>query len=187
MQPILAKLCMKNIGIFCSASENIDKLYFDTARELGQWIGQTNRTLVYGGANLGLMECVALAVKETGGKIIGVVPTKLEENGKVSALPDQIIHTHNLSDRKETIVELSDILIALPGGLGTYDEVFHVMAAASIGYHDKKVIFYNVNGFYDTLLKSLDELQDKNFTRQSVSTYCKVAHTLEELITLLQN
>lgn len=172
---------MKKIGIFCSASENIDKMYFDDAARIGQWMGETGRTLVYGGASLGLMECVAQAVKTNGGHIIGVVPAKLEENGKVSALPDRIIHTRNLSDRKDIMVEESDVLLALPGGVGTLDEIFHVMAAASIGYHQKKVVFYNANGFYDTLLKALKEIEGKGFARHPFSTYYEVADTLEEL------
>ena len=96
---------MEKIGIFCSASENIDKMYSDAAVRVGKWIGETGKTLIYGGASLGLMECIAQAVKTNGGHIIGVVPAKLEENGKVSTLPDRIIHTHNLSDRKDIIVE----------------------------------------------------------------------------------
>ena len=157
---------MNKIGIFCSASDNIDKMYFDAAGQIGKWMGTTGKTLVYGGANLGLMECIAKAVKANGGHVIGVVPAKLEENGKVSSLPDRIIHTRNLSDRKDRIVEESDILLALPGGVGTLDEIFHVMAAASIGYHHKKVIFYNEDGFYDTLLAALREIENKGFGRQ---------------------
>ena len=93
--------------------------------------------MIYGWASLGLMECVARAVKENGGKVIGVVPAKLEENGKVSTLLDEEIHTRNLSDRKDIITEKSEVLVALPGGVGTLDEIFHVIAAASIGYHRK--------------------------------------------------
>ena len=119
---------MKKIGIFCSASESIDKMYFDSARQIGEWIGQTGKTLIYGGASLGLMECVARAVKENGGKVIGVVPTLLEEKNSVSTQPDEIIHTLNLSDRKNVMTEKSDILVALPGGVGTLDEIFHVIA-----------------------------------------------------------
>ena len=77
---------MEKIGIFCSASDNIDKMYFESAGQIGKWMGQTGKTLIYGGASLGLMECIARAVKETGGQGIGVVPAKLEENGKVSTL-----------------------------------------------------------------------------------------------------
>ena len=158
---------MKKIGIFCSASESIDKMYFDSARQIGEWIGQTGKTLIYGGASLGLMECVARAVKENGGKVIGVVPTLLEEKNSVSTQPDEIIHTFNLSDRKDVMTEKSDILVALPGGVGTLDEIFHVIAAASIGY--------------DELLKALGTLESKGFARKPFSTYYEVANTLEEL------
>ena len=172
---------MKKIGIFCSASENIDKMYFESTRQIGKWMGESNKTLIYGGANLGLMECIAGAVKEYGGTVIGVVPSKLEENGKVSKYLDQILHTQNLSDRKDIITEKSDILVALPGGVGTLDEVFHVIAAASIGYHQKKVIFYNEYGFYNELLKTLSTLEEKGFARQPFSSYYEVAETLDEL------
>jgi len=79
------------------------------------------------------------------------------------------------------MTEKSDILVALPGGIGTLDEIFHVMAAASIGYHRKKVIFYNEYGFYDELLKTLKTLEDKGFARQPFSTYYEIANTPEEL------
>lgn len=173
---------MKKIGIFCSACDNIDKMYFDSARHIGEWMGQTGKTLIYGGSNLGLMECVARAVKENGGTVVGVVPTKLEERGGVSTLLDEVIHTRNLSERKDVMTEKSDILVALPGGVGTLDEVFHVIAAASIGYHRKKVIFYNEYGFYDELLNTLTTIETKGFARKPFSTYYEIANTLDELI-----
>lgn len=173
---------MEKIGIFCSASENIDKMYFDSARQIGAWLGKNGKTLIYGGANLGLMECVAQAVKENGGKVVGVVPSKLEENGIVSTLLDETIHTKNLSDRKDILTEQSDILVALPGGVGTLDEVFSVIASASIGYHPKKVIFYNEYEFYTPLLDALRVLEEKGFARKPLSTYYEIANTLNELI-----
>lgn len=172
---------MKKIGIFCSASENIDEKYFDSTRKIGQWMGETGKTLIYGGADLGLMECIAQSVKEHGGKVVGVVPGKLEEKGLISTQLDEIIQTHNLSDRKDIITEKADILVALPGGIGTFDEIFHVMAAASIGYHQKKVIIYNEYGFYTELLNTLDSLEKKGFARKPFSTYYEVADTLEAL------
>ena len=131
---------MEKIGIFCSAAANIDKMYFESARQIGEWLGNTGKKMIYGGADLGLMECVARAVKANGGNVIGVVPTKLEEKGRVCTFLDEVIHTHNLSDRKDIMTEQSDILVALPGGIGTLDEILHVMAAASIGYHRKMCI-----------------------------------------------
>lgn len=176
---------MNKIGIFCSASQTIDDVYFQKTEELGKWMGEQGKTLVYGGANMGLMECVAQTVKQSGGNIIGVIPSKLEESKRVSALPDRFLYTKNLSDRKDVILAESDVMIALPGGIGTLDEVFHVMASATIGYHSKKIIFYNINGFYDELLTILKMFEKKQFTRGELSLYYDVANTFKELTNLL--
>ena len=177
---------MERIGIFCSASEVIDELYFEKARELGEWMGQNKKTLVYGGANLGLMECVAKAARGKGTFVMGVVPTKLEERGAVSDLLDVTFRVDNLSERKDVMLRESDILVALPGGVGTLDEVFHVMASASIGYHSKKVILYNVNGFWNGLLTFMDELKGQGFARRPMEKFYGVANSFDELIDLLK-
>jgi uncharacterized protein (TIGR00730 family) len=176
---------MKQIAVFCSAADNIDSIYFHAARDLGTWIGQNHHTLIYGGASLGLMECLAQYTKVTGGNIIGVVPSKLEENGIVSRLPNEIINTHNLSDRKDQMVATADAIVALPGGVGTFDEIFHVISAASIGYHHKRVIFYNVNHFFDPLLDCLKTIYQQHFLRHNMEHYLDVANNFEELETLL--
>lgn len=172
---------MEKVGIFCSASESILPVYFEKAQELGQWLGEQRMTLVYGGANLGIMECVASAAKQSGALIMGVVPTKLEERGAVSDLLDVTFRTDNLSDRKDILLQESDILIALPGGVGTLDEVFHVMASASIGYHAKKVIFYNIDGFWQPLLDFMEGLKLQHFARLSWENLYCVANNFEEL------
>lgn len=172
---------MEKIGIFCSASDVIEPVYFDKARELGEWLGQNKKTLVYGGANIGLMECVAKAAKEKGAFVMGVVPTKLEERGAVSDLLDVTFRVDDLSERKDTMLRESDVLVALPGGVGTLDEVFHVMASASIGYHAKKVIFYNIDGFWAPLLEFMEGLREQHFARRPWENYCRVANDFEEL------
>lgn len=177
---------MKKIGIFCSAANSILPVYFEKAEELGIWLGENRKTLVYGGANIGLMECVAQAAKKHGAFIMGVVPTKLEERGAVSDLLDVTFRTDNLSDRKDALLRESDILIALPGGVGTLDEVFHVMASASIGYHSKKVIFYNVDGFWNDLLDFLNRLREQHFAHRPWENFYLVANSFDELIELLK-
>ena len=172
---------MEKIGIFCSASEAISPNYFEKARELGTWLGENRKTLIYGGANLGLMECIAQAARQSGATIMGVVPTKLEESGAVSDLLDITFRTDNLSERKDVMVRESDVLVALPGGVGTLDEIFHVVAAASIGYHTKKVILYNLDGFWDGMISFLNELEEKHFARRPLENYYFVANSLDEL------
>ena len=172
---------MNKIGIFCSACEQISSRYFECTRELGAWMAAEGKTLVYGGADMGLMECIAHTVKEHGGKVMGVVPTKLEEKGRVSDLLDVTFHTVNLSDRKDVILRESDILVALPGGVGTLDEVFHVVAAATIGYHTKRVVLYNIDGFWDSMLAMLQQMETKGFIRRPLNQFLNVATTLDEL------
>ncbi|MBR4846204.1 MAG: TIGR00730 family Rossman fold protein [Bacteroidaceae bacterium] len=177
---------MNKIGIFCSACEQISSRYFECTRELGAWMAAEGKTLVYGGADMGLMECIAHTVKEHGGKVMGVVPTKLEEKGRVSDLLDVTFHTVNLSDRKDVILRESDILVALPGGVGTLDEVFHVVAAATIGYHTKRVVLYNIDGFWDSMLAMLQQMETKGFIRRPLNQFLNVATTLDELKDLLK-
>lgn len=171
----------KAIGVFCAASETIDVAYADAAREFGNWMGENGHALVYGGASKGLMETTAAAVKSAGGKVVGVVPDILISRNCVSTLLDEQITVTNLSERKDIMLERSDILVALPGGVGTLDEVFHVMGAATIGYQCKKVVFYNVNGFWNSLLALLDEYGRGGFLRDKAYERFATADNLDQL------
>lgn len=177
---------MKNIGLFCAASEKIEPVYAQHAREFGKWIGERGYTLIYGGAAKGLMEATAAAAKEHGAHVVGVLPEVLIERGSVSKIPDETVTVANLSERKDVILDRSDILIALPGGIGTLDEVFHVMAAATIGFHDKKVVFYNVNGFWDSMAALLEEYKSKNFLRGETDKYFAFADSPEQLKEIIE-
>ena len=174
-----------NICIFCSANSNIPTEYFERTSELGTWIGANGHTLVFGGCNLGLMECVAKAVHDAKGMTVGVVPTIVEKGGKVSDYVDVKILCDNLSDRKDLMIERSDVIIALPGGVGTLDEIFTVLAAASIGYHSKRVILYNIDGFWDSLIAMLNDLKARGVLRAGFDDTVKVAHTLDEIAALI--
>lgn len=174
-----------NICIFCSANSNIPTEYFERTSELGTWMGANGHTLVFGGCNLGLMECVAKAVHDAKGMTVGVVPTIVEKGGKVSDYVDVKILCDNLSDRKDLMIERSDVIIALPGGVGTLDEIFTVLAAASIGYHNKRIILYNIGGFWDSLIAMLDDLKVRGVLRAGFEDTVKVAHTLDEIAALI--
>ena len=174
-----------NICIFCSANSNIPTEYFERTSELGTWMGANGHTLVFGGCNLGLMECVAKAVHDAKGMTVGVVPTIVEKGGKVSDYVDVKILCNNLSDRKDLMIERSDVIIALPGGVGTLDEIFTVLAAASIGYHSKRVILYNIGGFWDSLIAMLDDLKTRGVLRAGFDDTMKVAHSLDEIAALI--
>lgn len=169
------------IGIFCSANSDIEPIYFEKTRQLGEWIAKNGDSIVFGGCDMGLMECVAEAVYTNGGMTIGVVPSKIEENGHVSPHLSVEIPCDNLSDRKDLMLLKSDVVVALPGGLGTLDEIFTVAASATIGYHQKKVILYNINGFWNSLVALLDDLQHQGMVRGDYHRHIAVVDTIEQL------
>ena len=169
------------ICIFCSANQQIDPDFFSMTEELGKWAAENGHDIVFGGVNQGLMECVGKAAREHGGRTIGVVPMIVEKSGRTSDHVDIEIPCDNLSDRKQLMMDQSDVFVALPGGIGTLDEVFTIAASATIGYHKKRVILYNMKGFWDSLITLLDDLQIKGFTRKDWRTYIAVANSLEEL------
>ena len=177
---------MGSVAIFCAASENIAPGYFEAAAEVGAMLGRLGKTMVYGGARFGLMEATAKAAKAAGARIVGVVPDILVERDRVSRLLDERVGCRNLSERKDIMLERSDVLVALPGGVGTLDEIFHVLAAATIGYHTKRVVLYNVNGFWNPLLATVEEMSQAGFVRGEVEKYLIVANGIAQLEDLIK-
>lgn len=173
-----------NICVFCSANSSLPAEYFERTRELGAWMAANGHTLVFGGCNLGLMECVAKAVHDGGGRTIGVVPSIVEKGGKVSDYVDVKILCDNLSDRKDLMIQRADLIVALPGGVGTLDEIFTVLASASIGYHNKRVVLYNINGFWNPLTDMLDTMRQRGVIRRGFDDTLAVATSLGELAAL---
>lgn len=168
------------ISVFCSANCQIDHDFFIATKELGQWAAQEGHTIVFGGVNMGLMECVAKAVHEAGGRTIGIVPRIIEKEN-ISNYLDVEIPCDNLNDRKQLMEDHGDVFIALPGGIGTLDELFTVAAAATIGYHHKPIIVYNMKGFWDSFVTMLDDLHSRGVTRKQWRNYITVVNSFEEL------
>ena len=175
------------IGVFCSANNTIDADFFAETEALGAWIAAQGHAIVYGGCNCGLMECLGKAVHLHGGQTIGVIPRIIEQGGRVSDYVDISIACDNLSDRKDLILLKSDVLIALPGGIGTLDEVFTVAASKTIGYHQKSIILYNMKGFFNPLINLLDDLQAQQMIRGKWQDYIQTANNLTDIAALLQD
>lgn len=175
-----------NIAIFCSANADIDPEYFTLTRRLGQWAAHEGHTIVFGGCNMGLMECVAKATREAGGRTIGVVPRLVEEGGRTSDHIDVLIPCDNLSDRKDMLISHSDVAVALPGGVGTLDEVFTMVASATIGYHHKRLVLCNAGDYWRPLIDLLDHLERQGMTRRGGwHQHIIVASTWDELLAAL--
>lgn len=177
---------MEKIGVFCSSSEKMESVYYEQAERLGRWMGEQGKTLVYGGARCGLMETVASSVKQSGGRVFGVVPRKVMQNNMMSEHIDIVFHTDDLRDRKQWLVDESDIMIALPGSVGTLDEAFSAMAENTFGMHSKKVIFWNINGFWNDLFLMIDNLEKKGVVNKPFSDIMLRADTLQQVIDYIE-
>ena len=183
---------MKTIAVYCSSSNSLDAKYYEQAEELGKWIGETGRTLVYGGSSLGLMEAVsrgarkAIDVCNGTGKVVGVVPDVLCERKAVSQNPDEVIPCKDLTERKQIMMGRSDVFIAMPGSIGTLDEAFSVMAQHIIGIDRKMVIFWNIDGFWNKFFEFLDWLGTTPVANKDIKSLYYRADTLEEVIALCE-
>lgn len=175
------------ICVFCSANAGLDPDFYTAAEELGSWIGRNGHTLVFGGTDMGLMETVAKATREAGGRVTGIVPVNVEERGHTSQMMDVYIPCADLTDRKQLMMAQADVFVALPGGIGTLDEVFTVAASGTLGYHNKPVLLYNMKGFWDGLTALLDDIAAKGAVRGSWHDRIQVVTDLEQLTAAIAN
>lgn len=142
-----------SLCVYCGSRSGNLAAYAEVAQQVGRWIGQHNGQLVYGGGNNGLMGIVAQATAEAGGRVVGVIPKALQtqENTRTSCTELHVVET--MHERKQMMAERADAFIALPGGIGTFEEFFEVWTWRQLGYHDKPIGLLNTSGYYDGLLQ----------------------------------
>ena len=158
---------VRTAAVFCGATAGTDQLYEEKSRALGLEMARRNITLVYGGGYRGLMGYVAEECSENGGKVIGVLPEVFNKKKVLSkAVESELIIVPDMHARKKRIYSLSDAFIILPGGIGTLDEFFEIYTWRQIGYHDKNIAIFNINGFYDFLLLHLERCVKEGFLRE---------------------
>jgi uncharacterized protein (TIGR00730 family) len=144
-----------SVCVYCGSRPGTDAAFADAARQTGQWIGAHGGQLVYGGGNNGLMGMVADATLAAGGRVVGVIPKALVEKewAKLDCTELHVVDT--MHNRKRMMAERADAFLALPGGIGTFEELFEVWTWRQLGYHDKPVGLLNTGGYYDELLAFL--------------------------------
>ncbi|KRI00452.1 TIGR00730 family Rossman fold protein [Curvibacter sp. PAE-UM] len=152
-----------SLCVYCGSRPGLDPQFADMARTVGQWIGRHGGQLVYGGGKAGLMGLVAEATLQAGGRVVGIIPKALVE--KEWALHDctELHIVDTMHDRKRMMAERADAFVALPGGIGTFEELFEVWTWRQLGYHDKPVGILNSGGYYDGLLAFLAATVQQQF------------------------
>ena len=176
---------MKSICVFCGAQNAVPKIYIDMASELGTGMAKAGKQLVYGGGDCGLMGAVANGVLQGGGKAIGVFPRSL---GRIEVEHKGLTTMHmvdSMHERKQIMYDNADTFVILPGGCGTLDEMFEVITWRQIKIHEKLVIIYNFNGYWDHLVTLLEHMVNIGFAKPETRNFYTVVNTKEELYELL--
>lgn len=156
----------KKICIYCSSSEAVDIKYFELAKRIAELLVKKGYSLVYGGANVGIMRCIAENVKKSGGKVIGVMPEAIYNKGLAFEQADEFFVTKDMHERKAKMAELSDAFISLPGGFGTVEELTEMITLKQLSYHNKAIVILNFDSFYKNLLSQFDEFYTNKFSKQ---------------------
>lgn len=177
---------MKRIAVYCGSNQGVRPEYAAAAQELGTLMAREKIELVYGGGMVGLMGIVADAVLKHGGHVIGVIPEKLVIKEVVhEKLPDLRV-VKDMHERKAMMAGLADGFIALPGGYGTFEEFFEVLAWSQLGWHPKPFGLLNVAGFYRPLLEFLDHTRDEGFIRPEHRKLVLLGNGAEEILQQLR-
>lgn len=179
---------IKNICVYASSSNYLDKIFYNEAEELGTLIGQNCYNIVYGGSRLGLMYACAKSVKNAGGKIIGIMPERLANFGCANPQDcDEFILTKGMRERKAKLDELSQAVIAIAGGYGTLEELSELIVQKQLGYSNKPIVILNTDGFYNHLLEFFEVMISRNFANENSKKLYYVAKTPSDAINYINN
>lgn len=176
---------IKNVCVYCGSGEGLTPQYKQTAIQVGADIAKHNMSLIYGGGSTGLMGAAAQSALDNGGYVTGIIPEFLQNREVMLEQCSELIITQNMHERKMLFFEKSDAFIALPGGIGTLEELVEMMTWKQLGRHKKPVLIANVNGFWDPLIALLKQMKDETFIRTGMEVDFLVANQPEDIIPLL--
>lgn len=170
------------IAVYCGSSSGNDPKYVEATKALGKFFAEQGIDVVYGGGKVGLMGTIADAVMAHGGRVYGVIPQHLKhrEIGHEGITELKVVNT--MHERKAAMADMADAFVALPGGVGTLEEIFEVWTWAQLGYHDKPCAFYNIDGFYEPLLAMVQHMCDAGFMKQPYVDMALRATEPEQLV-----
>jgi uncharacterized protein (TIGR00730 family) len=178
---------MKRITVFCGSNFGTDEIYEKQAFRLGEILAGRKIGLVYGGANVGLMNAVANGSLSKGGEVIGVLPVFIKDKGIAHKNLTELILVETMHERKTKMNELSDGVIALPGGFGTLEEFFETLTWGQLGLHRKPVGLLNINGFYDSLKILAQTMVEKGFLKEANRKMLLISDDVENLLDQMEN
>lgn len=175
------------VCVFCASSAGKNPVYIECAKELGVLLAKEQKTLIYGGGKVGLMGAAADSALENGGKVIGIIPDFMMEKEIGHTGVSELVVVESMHERKLEMHERSDAVITLPGGFGTFEELFEILTWIQLGLYQKPVGILNVNGYYDFLEKQLDLMVSEGLLKPDHRKGLIFAKTLPELMKKMEN
>jgi uncharacterized protein (TIGR00730 family) len=176
-----------SVVVYCASSTEIDKVYVHAAMRLGELLAKNGVTCINGAGKQGLMGALNDSIIHHGGKVKGVIPRFMVDAGWCHDLLNETVVTETIHERKACMAESSDAVIALPGGLGTLEELAEILTWKQLGLYSNPIILLNVNEYYDSLLQFLEQMIEEKFMNDGYRKMWQVAKTPEEALELLKN
>lgn len=172
----------KAVTVYCSSSNHVDSSYLDTARELGRLLAAGGYTLVFGGGRVGLMGALSSEARGNGGTVVGVILKKFKEIGAADPGVENMQTVEDMRRRKEGLERAGDAYIALPGGFGTFEEITEIISFKQLGFHNKPIVFVNVNGYFEHLLRQFEIGFNEKFIETRFRSIFEVVSSAPEAI-----
>lgn len=171
----------KLVCVYCSSSRELDPAYYEVARSVGRGLAERGWGLVYGGGKAGLMGSLAIGVKDAGGRVVGVIPEFMKARELAYHQADELITVATMAERKQVMIARADAFLALPGGIGTLEEMAEVLTLRYLARLEKPAIFLNQAGYYDDLLRFFERMVRERFRTGGMRGLYAVAGTVEEI------
>lgn len=178
---------IRSVTVYCASSSEVHPEYLDTARAVGAGIAQAGWTLVYGGNRVGCMLAVAEGARSAGGRVVGVTPQIFVDLGYHDTAADELIVTKTMAERKTMLAERADAFVALPGGLGTYEELFEQLVNRQLRYHDKPIVVLNLRGYFNPLRDMIEHGISEQFIKPKARELMQLVNSVEEAIQILKH
>ncbi len=176
---------IKRVCVFAASSDAARAVFGDVAGKLGRLMADRDLELVYGAGKVGLMGAVAEGIHEGGGRVVGVIPKKLNVSALTYGACDELIVTETMSERKAIMTERADAFVVLPGGFGTLEEFFEVLVLKQLGYHEKPIVFLNTEGAFDGLMACFADMVEAELVKEDQCDLFAVATTPEAALNAL--
>jgi uncharacterized protein (TIGR00730 family) len=176
---------LKNVCVYCGSGMGAHPAYAEAARTLGRAMAEAGIRLIYGAGSIGLMGTLARATLDAGGRVTGIIPGFLQSRERVMLDLTELLVTEDMHERKMLMFERADAFVALPGGVGTLEELVEQMTWAQLGRHRKPVLLANINGFWNAFIELLNAMRRERFIRSGMDVSCLIADRAEDIVPML--